>query len=97
MLGNQLRTKRPHIVPKGCVRHLYRSRAHHAPCQFVQFVDFHFIAVDRCFHLLNMTAEVANLVQRVPCGHLQFHLSLHVWYFHGHAKQMLLGVSRETE
>jgi hypothetical protein len=39
-----------------------------------------------------MTREITNLVEGVPCWHLQGHFARHIVNAHGDVKEMLLGL-----
>jgi hypothetical protein len=52
------------------------------------------LPVGKSLDLLNVTAEIANFVERVPGSHLELQLSLHIRDFHGDVEKVLLGMRK---
>src|SRR5216684_622459 len=95
VLGIQLRRKRASLIPISCINNLDRSRALNAPCLLVRFFDKCFLGAGKRFHLLHVTAEVADLVERIPRGHPDNHLVRHIGNGHCHVEEVPLGMIQE--
>src|SRR5260370_14289357 len=95
MLGIKLRGKRTRFIPIGRVSNLYRSCSLNAPRLLVHFFDECFLGAGKCFNLLYMTAEVTNLVERIPSGHAHEHFAGYVGNGHRHVEEMPLGMIQQ--
>ncbi len=40
-----------------------------------------------------MGRKIANLIERIPGGHLEYYAVVHVWHVHRYAENMFFGVS----
>src|ERR1700674_5749542 len=92
MLGIQLGCKWTGFVPVRRVRNLDRSCALDTPRLFVDLFEESLLRAGERLHLLYLTAEVAYLVQRIPCGHAHKHFFGHFWNGHRHVEEMPLGM-----
>src|SRR5580700_7766044 len=93
VLPVQLRRKRPNLIPIGCVANGDRSLASNPPSLFVHFFNRRFPCSLECFHSLNMAAEIPNLIQSIPRGHLDRHLAGYVRNGHGYMEKVPLRIA----
>src|ERR1700674_176097 len=59
------------------------------PRLFVYFLREYLPRIRKCRYLLHMIAEITNLVESVPRGHLDRHPTGHIRNSHGYVKKML--------
>ncbi len=90
VFGIELGAERARIVPESGIGNFYRARGIDVPGELVEFGDFDFLVVGEGFDLLDVTAEVADLVKGVPRGHLEIHFAVDIGDFHRDAKEVLL-------
>ena len=95
MLGIELRGKGARFIPVRGVRKFDRARALDTPRLLVHFFDECLLQTGRCLHLLHVTAEVANLVERIPRRHLHKHFASHIGNGHRYVEEMPLGMIQE--
>ena len=59
-----------------------------SPGLLVQLLDFRLLTARAGFDLTQVTAEIANLVQGVPCGHLYRESIRNIGHTHAHVEYM---------
>src|SRR5437899_2403796 len=92
MLGIELRAERSGFVPIRRITKLNRSRSPNAPRLLVQLFDGCFFCSYEGFHLLDVRAEIANLVEGIPRGPFNRDFSRNIGNGHGQVKQVPLGM-----
>src|ERR1700721_372229 len=92
VFGVELRTERPGVVPKGVVGNFDRAVGSNAPRELVQLFNGELASVGGGGNALHMAAEIANLVEGVPGGHLKVHAVFHLGDFDGDVEEMLFGM-----
>src|SRR6266852_1094313 len=93
VLEIKLGAERPRVVPEGVIGNYDGARGSNAPGEFVQLLDGNVTAIGGGGHPLHVAAEIANLVEGVPGGHLKVDLVRHAGDFDGDVEEMLLGMS----
>ena len=90
----ELGIERADVVPEGSVLDGDSAAGSHAPSEFVEFFDRDRTAVGEGGDLFNVAAEIADFVESIPGGHLDFQLALNVGDFQGDMEEVLLGMSK---
>src|SRR5437879_3759081 len=70
--------------------HLSPSTTPEAPSLLVYFFDKRCLGTGKCLHVLHVAAEVTNLIERIPRGHLNKHLARHIRNGHCHVERVSL-------
>jgi len=82
VVGIELRVEGPGVIPKSGVLNSDCASSFDLPGELVEFFYSDFLPVGKSLDLLNVTAEIANFVERVPGSHLELQLSLYIRDFH---------------
>src|SRR5271170_4676810 len=96
MLSVELRGEWPSLIPIRGVAQRDRPTRRHAPGLLVQLLDGHAPAIGKRRHLRDVTAEIADLIERVPGRHLHNDLVVHIGNRHGYRENMLFGVCQRN-
>ena len=96
MLRIQLRRKRTNLIPVRGVRNLDRSGSLNAPGLLVHLFDEHLLRTSHGLDLLQVTAEIADLVKRIPRGHSNGDFAGHVGNGHRHVEEVPFGMIQEN-
>src|SRR5712692_7771410 len=96
MLGIQLRCERTRFIPIRRVGNLDRSRPLDAPRLLVYLFSECLLRTYERLYLLHVTAEVADLVERIPRGHPNNHLARHIGNSHRDLEEMSLRMIQEN-
>jgi hypothetical protein len=92
MIGVELRVEGADVVPEGGVFYGNGAVGFYGPGELVELFDRDLLAVCGGFDLLNVTAEIADLVKGVPRGHLEFELVVNAGDFHGDVEKVLFRI-----
>src|SRR2546423_1446366 len=86
------RGKGPRLIPVSAVRDFDCSRTLDMPRLLVHLVDEYSPRICKRLHLLHVTAEVTNLVERIPCRHPHNPFASHIWNAHRYVEEMPRGM-----
>src|SRR3954447_17225789 len=88
VLSAQLRREWAGFIPIGAVLQLNGSARLYFPRLLVDFFDRRACCAHMSFHLLDVAAEIPDLIQRIPPRHLNGHFARDVRNSHHDVKQM---------